>query len=142
LKEDYLLSEGVLFCNKHNVYVDLQANLSLVIIIFKLTVEDPSDEFQRLRDFVDSRNCSRLPSFQACMLQEGFQEDMAAEAKTKLKINKVFIHVFILLLKYTVQSTRLVRQNSVKKPKKSLWHSTSWPWLRSHCVLTTPSSEM
>jgi hypothetical protein len=91
-----------------------------------LTVEDPSDEFQRLRDFLDARNCSRLPSFQACMLQEGFQEEMAAEAKSKLKINKVFIHVFILLLRYTIQSTHLISYNSVQKPKKSLWHNTFW----------------
>jgi hypothetical protein len=61
------------------------------------------------------------------MLQEGFQEEMATEAKSKLKINKVFIHVFILLLKDTAQSTHLVSQNSVvQKPKNSLWHSTFW----------------
>jgi len=54
-----------------------------------LTVEDPSDEFQRLRDFLDAQNCSTLPSFQPHVLEEGFQEEMVAEAKTKLKINKV-----------------------------------------------------
>lgn len=56
--------------------------------VVDITVEDPSDDFQRLRDFLDARNCSRLPSFQPCMLQEGFQEEMTAEAKSKLKINK------------------------------------------------------
>jgi hypothetical protein len=30
-----------------------------------------------------------LPSFQPSMLEEGFQDEMAAEAKAKLKINKV-----------------------------------------------------
>jgi hypothetical protein len=57
------------------------------------------------------------------MLQEGFQEEMAAEAKSKLKINKVSIHVFILLLKYTLKSSRLASQNLVvQKPKQSLRH--------------------
>lgn len=56
--------------------------------VVDITVEDPSDEFQRLRDFLDARNCSRLPTFQPHFLEEGFQEEMVAEAKTKLKINK------------------------------------------------------
>ncbi|GFG34942.1 hypothetical protein Cfor_07209 [Coptotermes formosanus] len=56
--------------------------------VVDITVEDPSDEFQRLRDFLDARNCSRLPSFQPHVLEEGFREEMVAEAKTKLKINK------------------------------------------------------
>jgi hypothetical protein len=63
-----------------------------------LTVEDPSDEFQRLRDFLDARNCSRLPSFQPHFLEEGFQEEMGAEAKTKLKINKVSTFLTSLVL--------------------------------------------
>jgi histone acetyltransferase 1 len=67
-------------------------------VIFKLTVEDPSDDFQRLRDFLDARNCSMLPSFQPRMLEEGFQKEMAAEAKTKLKINKVSIYVLFILV--------------------------------------------
>ncbi|XP_021938160.1 histone acetyltransferase type B catalytic subunit isoform X2 [Zootermopsis nevadensis] len=53
-----------------------------------ITVEDPSDDFQRLRDFLDARNCGKLPSFQPRMLEEGFQDEMVAEAKAKLKINK------------------------------------------------------
>merc|ERR1739838_198077 len=53
-----------------------------------ITVEDPSDNFTRLRDFLDCKGCMKLPSFQPEKLQKGFAEDVAKEAQTKLKINK------------------------------------------------------
>ncbi|KAJ9589576.1 hypothetical protein L9F63_017214 [Diploptera punctata] len=56
--------------------------------VLDITVEDPSDEFQRLRDFVDVKNCKTLPSFQANKLEQGFTEEMIAEAKEKFKVNK------------------------------------------------------
>ena len=31
--------------------------------VIDITVEDPSDNFVRLRDFVDTKNCLKLPSF-------------------------------------------------------------------------------
>ena len=31
--------------------------------VIDITVEDPSDNFVRLRDFVDTRNCLKLASF-------------------------------------------------------------------------------
>ena len=52
-------------------------------------MEDPSENFQRVRDFVDVRNCSRLSQFQPACLRGGFTEDMVMEARTKLKINRV-----------------------------------------------------
>lgn len=43
----------------------------------------------RLRDFVDSKNCQRLESYQREKLFQGFNAEMADEAQSKLKINKV-----------------------------------------------------
>lgn len=56
--------------------------------ILDITVEDPSENFQRLRDFVDARNCMKLKSFKPESLQEGYDDDMAWEAREKYKINR------------------------------------------------------
>lgn len=55
-----------------------------------LAVEDPSENFQRLRDFVDVRNCMLLNNFQPDYLLEGFHDAMAEEACKKLKLNRVW----------------------------------------------------
>lgn len=52
-------------------------------------VEDPSDNFARLRDFVDAKNCLTLDSFSKAKLKAGFSETMVEEARKKLKLNKV-----------------------------------------------------
>ncbi|KAK7495641.1 hypothetical protein BaRGS_00013088, partial [Batillaria attramentaria] len=56
--------------------------------VLDITVEDPSENFQRLRDFVDAHNCQKLASFQPESLLKGFSESMAAEAQSKLKLSK------------------------------------------------------
>ncbi|CAE1300785.1 HAT1 [Acanthosepion pharaonis] len=56
--------------------------------VLDITVEDPSENFQRLRDFVDTRNCMALPSFHPDHLLNGFSEEMATEARNKLKLSK------------------------------------------------------
>lgn len=53
-----------------------------------ITVESPSDVFQRLRNYVDALNCSSLSSFSPNRLQKGFDNEMILEAKNKFKINK------------------------------------------------------
>ncbi|KAL6265399.1 hypothetical protein P5V15_002196 [Pogonomyrmex californicus] len=53
-----------------------------------ITVESPSEVFQRLRNYVDALNCSSLPSFAPQRLQQGFDNEMITEARNKLKINK------------------------------------------------------
>ncbi|XP_069187293.1 histone acetyltransferase type B catalytic subunit isoform X2 [Procambarus clarkii] len=58
------------------------------IKVLDITVEDPSDNFARLRDFVDSKNCLKLESFQSKKLLQGFSEAMVEEAKKRLKLNK------------------------------------------------------
>lgn len=56
--------------------------------VLDITVEDPSDNFQRLRDFVDARNCMALPCFHPDQLRKGFSEEMATESRMKLKLSK------------------------------------------------------
>jgi len=56
--------------------------------VLDITVEDPSDNFTRLRDFLDCKSCMKLPSYQPEKLHEGFKEDMAKEAQAKFKIYK------------------------------------------------------
>ncbi|CAI9719858.1 histone acetyltransferase type B catalytic subunit-like [Octopus vulgaris] len=56
--------------------------------VLDITVEDPSENFQRLRDFVDVRNCMKLSSYKRENLSSGFCEKMSTEARTKLKLSK------------------------------------------------------
>eukprot|EP00118_Oscarella_pearsei_P019170 m.202116 g.202116 ORF g.202116 m.202116 type:complete len:406 (+) comp39604_c0_seq41:38-1255(+) len=53
-----------------------------------ITVEDQSEEFTCLRDFVDCRNCLRLKPFSGEALQAGFTSEMASEASSELKLAK------------------------------------------------------
>ncbi|KAK2187191.1 hypothetical protein NP493_176g03011 [Ridgeia piscesae] len=56
--------------------------------ILDITVEDPSEQFQRLRDFVDARNCLKLSCFAPKKLRRGFSDEMLKEAREKLRLNK------------------------------------------------------
>lgn len=55
--------------------------------VIDITVEDPSEDFQRLRDYVDCCRCSKLASFSKENLLKGYDKAMAAEAKSKHKLN-------------------------------------------------------
>jgi histone acetyltransferase 1 len=52
-----------------------------------ITVEDGSEDFQRLRNTIDGRLLKDLPAFSAENLKKGFGTDMAQQAKDKFKIN-------------------------------------------------------
>jgi len=54
--------------------------------VYDITVEDPSDNFTRLRNFVDAKNCSDLMCFQPAQLKLGFDKEMVKEARERLKI--------------------------------------------------------
>ncbi|XP_053615712.1 histone acetyltransferase type B catalytic subunit isoform X2 [Plodia interpunctella] len=56
--------------------------------VVDITVEDPSADFQRIRDYVDAKNCETLPAFQPAKLYQGFSQEMANQACSKFKINK------------------------------------------------------
>ncbi|XP_034836050.1 histone acetyltransferase type B catalytic subunit [Maniola hyperantus] len=69
----------------------LQAIYSHFILhseVVDITVEDPSDDFQRIRDYVDAKNCETLSAYQPAKLIQGFSSEMANQARNKLKINK------------------------------------------------------
>jgi histone acetyltransferase 1 len=53
-----------------------------------ITVEDPSEAFVQLRDFVDCRNALRLPTFQPPTIHGPFQGVISATARDTLKLHK------------------------------------------------------
>ena len=61
-----------------------------ILDYFFFTVEDPSEDFVRLRDFVDTKNClESVESFGSLeAVSNGFTEAMASEANKKLKLCK------------------------------------------------------
>ncbi|CAG0915935.1 unnamed protein product [Notodromas monacha] len=56
-------------------------------LIVDITVEDPSDEFQMLRHYVDSSMCRELPAFQPALLKKGFTKEMCLQANENFKLN-------------------------------------------------------
>lgn len=53
-----------------------------------ITVEDPSEDFVRCRDYIDCMNCMRLDEFSKEKLINGFTKDMNEIALKKFKITK------------------------------------------------------
>lgn len=53
-----------------------------------ITVEDPSDNFVCLRDYVDCKNCRQLSEFSKENLGKGWNDILAEAARSKLKLNK------------------------------------------------------
>lgn len=76
--------------------------------VIDITVEDPSDNFVRLRDYVDTKNCLKLPSFSKEKVFKGFSDDMAKVAAKELKIcRKQARRVYeIIRLHYTSLSNK------------------------------------
>ncbi|XP_028395918.1 histone acetyltransferase type B catalytic subunit-like [Dendronephthya gigantea] len=56
--------------------------------VLDMTVEDPVDEFRRLRDYVDVMKCLSLPAFKAENLRNGYTKEMVNSAKKHRKINQ------------------------------------------------------
>jgi histone acetyltransferase 1 len=54
----------------------------------EITVEDPSDDFELLRDYVDARDCMKLPSYSVENLKNGFSDKMLEETSKQLKMTK------------------------------------------------------
>lgn len=70
-----------------------------------ITVEDASEEFQRLRNTIDSRMLKDLPAFSADNLKKGFGSDMAQQAKDKFKINPKQSRIVYEILRLGVTKT-------------------------------------
>lgn len=56
--------------------------------IVDITVEDPSDEFIRLRDYTDAKNCLTLDVFSKNNLKKGYSEEMYKKANEKFRLCK------------------------------------------------------
>lgn len=57
--------------------------------VLDITVEEPSYDFIRLRDYVDALDCSKLSAFAPDNLCNGFSDKMVQQAREELKINKI-----------------------------------------------------
>ncbi|KAL9967697.1 hypothetical protein ACROYT_G025984 [Oculina patagonica] len=57
--------------------------------VLDITVEEPSYDFIRLRDYVDALDCSKLSTFAPENLRSGFSDKMVQQAREELKINKI-----------------------------------------------------
>ncbi|KAI6650628.1 Histone acetyltransferase type B catalytic subunit [Oopsacas minuta] len=71
--------------------------------VFDLVVEDPSDDFVRLRDFIDCRDALQFTCFQRENIKQSFTKEMEEECRDKLKLHSKQsrrVHE-ILRLKYT-----------------------------------------
>ena len=53
------------------------------------SVEEPSSDFLKLRDYVDALDCRNLSAFSPENLRSGFSDKMVQQAREELKINKV-----------------------------------------------------
>lgn len=78
-------------CNK--IQMDLEKWQGLTDNIYSFPVEDPVDEFRRLRDYVDVMKCLSLPAFKAGNLRNGYSKEMVNAARKHRKINQVQHHV-------------------------------------------------
>ena len=94
----YILLYFYTICSTKSSVSPLQWQCAVVMIsslvftcltIFSFTVEDPSFDFLRLRDYVDALACINLSAFSQENLRNGFSGEMVKEAREKLKINKV-----------------------------------------------------
>ena len=69
-------------------------DLLLNPLILDITVEDPSDEFVALRDFVDCRNAMKMESFQPPKVHQPFSKELEESCRQKLKLHKVTFELF------------------------------------------------
>lgn len=61
--------------------------------VVDITVEDPSDEFRRIRNVIDVRNCKDLKCFAVDKIKNGFTTEMLVEAKKKFKVNNSNVRI-------------------------------------------------
>lgn len=90
--------------------------------VVDITVEDPSDNFVRLRDFVDTKNCLASTIFSQESVMAGFTESMAKAAARDLKLcRKQARRVYeIIRLRYTSLSDTQQYKNYRLDVKKRL----------------------
>jgi len=96
--------------------------------VLEITMEDPSPDCQRVRDFIDCCNCLKMACFGKDFVKKGFHPQMYTDVRDKLKINKKQARRIyeILRLKQTpafdeaeIKRYRLDIKNRLNAPHKS-----------------------
>lgn len=56
--------------------------------VIDITVEDPSDDFRRVRNYVDAKLCRTLAEFAPEQLRKGFCKEMVQAARNQFKVSE------------------------------------------------------
>ncbi|XP_029165427.1 histone acetyltransferase type B catalytic subunit [Nylanderia fulva] len=93
-----------------------------------ITVESPSEVFQRLRNYVDALNCSALSSFQPERLKKGFDNEMVDEAREKLRVNKKQARIVYEILR--LRATNLANPEEYRAYRLNVKNRLNIPFKR------------
>jgi len=91
-----------------SVYRHYISNIDAVDI----TVEDPSQDFVALRDYLDCKRCAKMDAFREEKLKEGFNKDMETSGVEKLKITRKQVRRVYEILR--LQATSVLDEESYK----------------------------
>lgn len=61
--------------------------------VIDITVEDPSDEFRRIRNVIDVTHCKDLDSFSTDKIKTGLTTEMVKEANKNFKVRPHALHL-------------------------------------------------
>merc|ERR1719495_1071491 len=111
----------------NTLYRNYQKDSSVVDI----TVEDPSDNFVRLRDYVDTLNCLALPAYSEAKVLEGYTSDMAKAAALELNLCKKQARRVYEIIRLKYSSTDALYQLF----RKSVKHRLNAPYQREQSQL-------
>lgn len=79
--------------------------------VVDITVEDPSEEFQQLRNFVDVKLCMNLPIFTKESVKSGFKKSMIDDTRALLKVSSCH---FLFATRTLFIISRLTQNNAEK----------------------------
>lgn len=94
VSQRYRISQFIVFPPYQNMGIGTELlrtvykDLCNINNIFDITVEDPSDKFQIMRDFVDCTNCATLTRFQKPYIKGALSREAIDQARSKFKINE------------------------------------------------------
>lgn len=100
--------------------------------VIDITVEDPSEDFQRLRDFVDCCRCSKLASFSKENLLKGFNKAMANEAKFIHKVNPKQARRIYEILR--LKETNINDPEQYREYRLAVKQRLNWPYKVIHVI--------
>ncbi|KAF4517559.1 hypothetical protein B566_EDAN005123 [Ephemera danica] len=83
------------YCYPNNI----RPRISQMLVLPPFQVESPSEEFQRVRDYVDCLTLAGLPNFSPDKLKKGLTKEMVADAKERLKMSKKQVQRVVNILR-------------------------------------------